>query len=119
MAATNWEVKVTLARHLRQDAQRAQRWRVRLKELRSGPLSRDNNTGLAEVVDYASRAHHMGEYIAGMAPSAFAPVIAWRQAGFPAEELREVAWIGVPHLGRDGEDVHVCFPEQPLRRVHP
>lgn len=66
MATTNWNVKVTLGRHIWQDAQRAQRWRLRLKELRSGPLGPDNNTGLTEVADYAARANHTAEYIAGM-----------------------------------------------------
>lgn len=66
MATSAWEVKVTLGRPMWQDAQRADRVRTRLKELRSGPLADDNQVGLAEVVDYAARATHSAEYIAGM-----------------------------------------------------
>jgi hypothetical protein len=66
MAATAWDAKVMLGRHMWQDAQRADRLRRRLKELRSGPLSADNRAGLSEVVDYTARAMHTAEYIAGM-----------------------------------------------------
>jgi len=66
MATSAWEIKVMLGRHMWQEAQRADRLRTRLKELRSGPLAHDNRTGLAEVVDYAARATHGAEYITGM-----------------------------------------------------
>lgn len=66
MVTSSWDIKVTLGRHMWQDAQRADRLRRRLKELRSGPLSNDNNSGLDKVVDYAARAENISEYIAGM-----------------------------------------------------
>ena len=66
MATHAWDVKVMLGRHMWQDAERADRLRTRLKELRSGPLDLDNQSGLEEVVNYAARANHTAEYIAGM-----------------------------------------------------
>ena len=66
MVTSSWDIKVTLGRHMWQDAQRADGLRRRLKELRSGPLANDNNSGLDRVVDYAARAENIAEYIAGM-----------------------------------------------------
>ena len=66
MVTSSWDIKVTLGRHMWQDAQRADRLRNRLKELRSGPLSNDNNSGLDKVVNYAASAENISEYIAGM-----------------------------------------------------
>ena len=66
MVTSSWDIKVTLGRHMWQDAQRADRLRCRLKELRSGPLANDNNSGLDKVVNYAASAENISEYIAGM-----------------------------------------------------
>ncbi len=66
MVTSSWDIKVTLGRHIWQDAQRADRLRRRLKELRSGPLADDNNSGLDKVADYAARAVSTSEYITGM-----------------------------------------------------
>ena len=66
MVTSSWDIKVTLGRHIWQDAQRADRLRCRLKELRSGPLANDNNSGLDKVVNYAASAENISEYIAGM-----------------------------------------------------
>ncbi len=66
MKSHDWDTKVTLGRHMWQDAQGTDRLRRRLKELRSGALGVDNQTGLQEVVDYAARANDIGEFITGL-----------------------------------------------------
>jgi hypothetical protein len=46
-------------------------------------------------------------------------VIARGQAGFPAEELREMAGVGVAHVERDFPHALLRFAEPPARLIHP
>src|SRR5437867_11239086 len=58
--------------------------------------------------------------IAGKAQeSALPPVIAWGEAGFAAEELREMAGIGVADVKRDVHDALIRFAEQAFCLIHP
>ena len=50
--------------------------------------------------------------------SALAAVIARGQAGLAAEELREMARVGVTDFERDFDNALFCFPEQTPRRLH-
>src|SRR5437867_2109824 len=46
-------------------------------------------------------------------------VVARGEAGLPAEETREMTWVGVANVKRNLDDSFLRFPEQPSRRVHP
>jgi hypothetical protein len=46
-------------------------------------------------------------------------VVARGNAGFPAEELREMAWTGVAYLKGNGRNALLRFAEQSSRRIHP
>ena len=46
-------------------------------------------------------------------------VVARGEAGLPAEETREMTWVGVANVKRNLDDSFLRFPEQPSRSVHP
>jgi len=47
-----------------------------------------------------------------------AAIVGWREAGFFAEELREVAGVGVADVVGDGDYALFCFAQEAPRGVH-
>lgn len=54
-----------------------------------------------------------------MAALTLPAVVAGGEAGFVAEELREMAGIGVADVERDAHDTFFRFAEESPRRIHP
>ena len=46
-------------------------------------------------------------------------VVAGRQTGFPAEELGEMAGVGVAHVERDFRHAPLRIAQPPARLIHP